>query len=61
MNETRVYIILFGWLVYVVHILGIVYKGPDIVYIEDLKNKRCLFAPSLEAAKKGEFYSAKGV
>jgi hypothetical protein len=58
-EEARVKIVFFGWLLYVVHIAGFVYKGPDFVYVEDLKNKRGLLAESIELAKQGEFYSTK--
>lgn len=58
-NETRIAIILFGWLKYVVHFKFIVRNTPDIVFIEDLKNQRILTAISLQEAEKGNFYSNK--
>lgn len=58
--ETKVImnINLFGWLLYKVHINlgGPKLKCPDIVYLEDLKNKRTLFAKSFDEAKQGIFY-----
>lgn len=49
---------LFGWLLYKVHINlgGPKLKCPDIVYLEDLKNKRTLFAKSYDEARQGIFY-----
>ena len=58
-EETRVHIIFFDWLKYVVHIKGFVSNLSHYVYIEDLKNKRGLISESLEHAKRGEYYLTK--
>jgi hypothetical protein len=58
-DETRVKIIFFGWLIYIVHIRGLVCNCPDPAYVEDLKNKRGLIAVSVEEAKQNIFYSTK--
>lgn len=39
-DEIKIEIILFEWLVYIVHIKGFKYIGNDIVYYEDLKEQR---------------------
>lgn len=58
--ETKVVIniIMFGWLFYKVHFnLGSPkIQSPDIVYYEDLKNKKTLFAKSVEEGRQGIFY-----
>jgi HNH endonuclease len=58
-DETRIKIVLFGWLIYVVHLHGIVCKCPDSAYAEDLKNKRGLLATSVKDAEQNVFYSTK--
>jgi hypothetical protein len=49
----------FGWLVYHVHFLGVIYGGPYVIYVEDLKDKRSLLAFCVEEAQKGIFHSTK--
>ena len=58
-RDTIITIRLFGWLIYEVHFVGVVYGGPDFVYVEDLRNRRGLLAANLEEAKRGEFHSTK--
>jgi len=58
-NGILVKISLFGWLVHHVHFLGVIYGGPCVVYVEDLKDKTSLLAPSVEEAQKGIFHSTK--
>lgn len=52
-QELRIKIVFFGHLMYIVHILGLVYRGPDVAYVEDLKLHRGLIAESLAKAKQG--------
>jgi len=57
-TEVIININLFGWMLYKIHLnLGSPkIPSPDLVYLEDLKNKRTLFAKSLDEAKQGIFY-----
>jgi len=55
-TETIINIILFGWLWYKVHIKGFRLASSDFVYLEDLKNKRPLYAKSVEEAKQSIWY-----
>ena len=50
---------LFGWMLYEIHLhLGSPkIPSPDLVYLEDLKNKRTRLAKSLDEAKQGIFYT----
>jgi len=59
--EATIFVRLFGWLVYAVHlkVRGFHHLGDIPVYVEDLKKKRSLLAPSLEMAKRGRFYPLK--
>jgi len=60
-EEAIVFIRLFGWLVYAVHlrVLGFDHLKHIPVYVEDLKNKRSLVACSLEMAERGVFFPFK--
>jgi hypothetical protein len=58
-NGILVKISLFGWLVYYVHFCYVIYSGPHVVYVEDLKDKRSLLAFSVDEAQKGIFRSTK--
>jgi len=60
-DETRIKLVSFGWLIYVVHIRGLVCKCPDPAYAEDLRNKRALIAMSVKEAEQHNFYSSKQV
>jgi len=52
-TEIVINIILFGWLVYRVHLKGFRLSSADFVYLEDLRNKRTLIAKSVDEAKQG--------
>jgi len=55
--EIIINIILFGWLVYKVHIKGVkLLSSPDFVYLEDLKSRKTLIAKSVDEAKQGIYY-----
>jgi hypothetical protein len=60
-NETRINMVFFGWLIYVVHLTNIVCNVPYFAYAEDLKNKCGMVFKSVEDAKNGIFYSTKDV
>jgi hypothetical protein len=55
-TEIIINIILFGWMWYKVHFKDFKLSSPDFVYLEDLKNKRPLYAKSVDEAKKGIWY-----
>lgn len=55
-TEIIINIILFGWMWYKVHFKDFKLSSPDFVYLEDLKNKRSLYAKSVDEAKKGIWY-----
>lgn len=56
-EEVVINIRLFEWLCFKVHLKKVSIKGQERVYIEDLKNKKTLFADSLEEAKKNIYYT----
>ena len=58
-QEVRIKIVFFGHLMYIVHILGLAYRGLDVAYVEDLKLRRGLIAESLEQAKQGIFITTR--
>jgi hypothetical protein len=60
-REATIFIRLFGWLVYAVHIQvrGFDYLGHIPVYFENLQNKRSLVVRSLEMARRGLFHAFK--
>ena len=58
-TEVVINIVLFRWLVYKVHFKKFELLGvTDFVYLEDLKNKRMLFAKSIDEAKNNNYFIA---
>lgn len=55
-TEVVVTIILFGEMVYRVHVKNIKLPSPDFVYAENLRNKKSLLAKSVEDAKRANCY-----
>lgn len=55
-TEIVINIILFRWLVYKVHFKDFKLLNDSPVYLEDLKNRKVLFAKSVSEAKKSNYY-----
>lgn len=58
-QDSLISVILFGWVKYVVKLKNMIYRGPDIVFVQDLKDKRILVAKSMDEANKGNYYTNK--
>lgn len=58
-NTIRFHIRLFRWLTFLVTFKHFIYKGPDSVYMEDLKLQKSLFAKTREEAKQNIWYELR--
>jgi hypothetical protein len=58
-GQLKIHLVLFGWLIYVVEITGLVVRAPQTVYIEDLENKRVVLAESIDHLRRGEWHTNK--
>jgi len=58
-NTTRFHVRLFRWITFLVTFKHFIYKGPDSVYVEDLKLQKSLFAKTREEAKQNIWYELK--
>lgn len=55
-TEIVINIILFGWRVYKVHFKNLKLSNDSPVYLEDLQDKRALFARSINEARKNNYF-----
>lgn len=55
-EQITINIILFGWWWYKVHLKGVVLSSPDFVYAEDLRNRKPVWAKSIDEAKRNIWY-----
>jgi hypothetical protein len=55
-DSTTIRIRIFRWVVFSVTFNGLVYAGPDAVYLEDLETGKSMIAPTKSDAQQGNYY-----